>query len=87
MDCHFLLQGNLSNPGIESAASAALAVRLFTIEPPVGPIKEYYIARHAPNWKEQSNTYPLHSRYYTSILEAQDYIHCFHGYVTYIDSN
>ena len=33
VDCHFLIQGNLPNPGIESA-SLALAGGFFTIEPP-----------------------------------------------------
>ena len=36
LDCHFLLQGDLPNPGIEptSSASPALAGRFFTHEPP-----------------------------------------------------
>ena len=37
--CHFLLQGNLPNPGIESASPAApeLAGGFFTTEPPGKP--------------------------------------------------
>ena len=41
MGCHFLIQGNLSNPGIEptSPVSPALAGRFFTTEPPGKPQK------------------------------------------------
>ena len=39
VDCHFLLQGNLPDPGIEpvSPAAPALAGRLFVTEPPGKP--------------------------------------------------
>ena len=36
VDCHFLLQGNLPNPGIEPA-SLAMAGRFFTAVPPGKP--------------------------------------------------
>jgi len=41
--CHFLLWGNLPNPGNEPS-SAALAGGFFTAEPPGEPTMEYYSA-------------------------------------------
>ena len=43
--CHFLLQGDLPNPGIESLSpeSPEMAGGFFTTEPPGKPINSVYI--------------------------------------------
>ena len=44
MGCHFLLQGNVSDPGIEPVfpASLALAGKFFTTELPKKPFQTHY---------------------------------------------
>ena len=56
MGCHFLLQGNLPDPGIE-LRSLALQADALTSEPPGKPMtKIYYIKFHRNNlekWKKE----------------------------------
>ena len=57
--CHFLLPGDLPNPGIKPS-SPALAGRFFTNEPPGKPYSQVYALRHVPTnksgaWATQRN--------------------------------
>ena len=57
--CHFLLQGNLPNPGIKPESSA-LAGRFFTTEPPGKPLA------YGVQWQRS----PLRKRWRCCLLEA-----------------
>ena len=76
--CHFLLQGDLSDPGIEpmSPASPALAGKFFTFEPPGKPQLGWYHLAHMWRMLLCHNKRPLKCPKEGQVLSGFEHFWC-----------